>query len=121
MRDGVSRRRLASSRDSGPASSRARLFAASCAVNVLPRPELETDERPDALRMVSNTDLVLMQKARDLAAVGPAAFARAGIDQDVPRPADEAVAKPSTQRDAEALLRARQRFFGQPTRDEALE
>src|SRR5262245_1513600 len=117
----MSRLRLASSRGSGPASSRARLFAASCAVNVLPRPEFQADQRPDALRVVPDTDFVLMEKASDLAAVGPAALARAGIDEDVACPADEPFAKPSTQRDTKALLRPRQRFFGQPARDEAPE
>src|SRR3954463_1623858 len=57
-------------------------------VHVPARPELETDERPDAFRVVARSLFVLPQQRAHFVRVGPPALRRVRIEQDLPRPAD---------------------------------
>src|SRR5262249_41292838 len=105
MRGGASRRRRASSPGTAPASSRACALASARAVDVRARPELETDERPDALGMIARALLVLAQERVHLIRARPPALAAAGIAQDVAGPAEHRFLKPAAEGHAEAAFR----------------
>src|SRR3954465_7993201 len=77
-------------------------------IDVRARPELETHQRPDPLRVIARAGLVLPQQGRDLRRPRPAALAAAGIEGDVAGPADHLFLDPAAQRHAEAALGPRQ-------------
>src|SRR5262252_3972167 len=83
-------------------------------VDMLPGPELEADERPDAFGVIARSVLVLLQQSADFAGVRPAALRRVRIEQDVARPVDHLFVQPSPQRNAEAALRSREHFLRHP-------
>ena len=83
-------------------------------VDVLPGPQLETHERPDAFRVIAGALFVLLQERADFAGIRPAALRRVRVEQDVARPADHLLVEPAAQRDAEPALRTRQHRVGHP-------
>src|SRR6185369_10484872 len=108
MPGAASRLRLASSRGSARASSRACACAGLRPVDMLAGPELEADQRPDALGVIAASLFVLLQYPRDFARPGPAALLRPRVGENLTRPSDQAFVKPAAQRHAETALGPRQ-------------
>src|SRR5260221_13946432 len=109
MRDDESRLPLASLRDTEPASSRAllgrpRRRVRGHAVHVRPRPQFETDERPDALRMIARSAPMLVDECAHLKGSSPPTLLGARIVEEVARPVDHLILEPTAQRNTEAAL-----------------
>ena len=55
---------------------------------MLTGPELETDERPDALRVIARAALMLIEHRFDFARARPSALRAATVEKHLTRPAD---------------------------------